>query len=316
MEWFIIIACAVVAAVSFFFIGKHFASKPIEDNNKQIEAKKLELEKEIELLSKHLENLTTVQYNELDKINAQIKEATQRNNWIEQQYKERLEVISNTQQLADKEYEERINNLNIKYNTQYAQYQKEIQTYQDKIEDAKGELESLQATKAAAIEAARKEQNIQKNKEEYCLTLPREEERDIPLLREVQYKISKPRAIAMCIWSNYYQIVAKTKFPKILGKQDVTGIYKITNQKTGECYIGQAVDVRKRWADHCKAGLGVDTPQGNKLYAAMQEFGLEQFSFELLEECKGNELDNKEKYFIELYQSNIYGYNGNAGNNG
>ena len=68
-----------------------------------------------------------------------------------------------------------------------------------KIEDAKGELESLQATKAAAIEAARKEQNIQKNKEEYCLTLPREEERDIPLLREVQYKISKPRAIAMCI---------------------------------------------------------------------------------------------------------------------
>ena len=42
--------------------------------------------------------------------------------------------------------------------------QKEIQTYQDKIEDAKGELESLQATKDAAIEAARKEQNIQKKR--------------------------------------------------------------------------------------------------------------------------------------------------------
>ena len=65
-------------------------------------------------------------------------------------------------------------------------------------------------------------------------------------MREVQYKISKPRAVAMAIWSAYYQQVAKVKFPKILGKNDVCGIYKITNQKTGECYIGQAVDVRQR----------------------------------------------------------------------
>ena len=120
----------------------------------------------------------------------------------------------------------------------------------------------------------------------------------------------------MAIWSAYYQQVAKVKFPKILGKNDVCGIYKITNQKTGECYIGQAVDVRQRWYSHAKCGIGIDTPQGNKLYAAMLEYGLDDFSFELLEECNGNELDAKEKYFIELYQSNIYGYNGNAGNNG
>ena len=49
------------------------------------------------------------------------------------------------------------------------------------------------------MEAARKEKEIKENKEEYCLILPKEEERDIPILKEVQYKISKPRAIAMCI---------------------------------------------------------------------------------------------------------------------
>lgn len=48
----------------------------------------------------------------------------------------------------------------------------------------------------------------------------------------------------------------------------------------------------------------------------MLEYGLDDFSFELLEECKPNELDEKEKYFIELYNSKIYGYNGTAGNNG
>ena len=47
---------------------------------------------------------------------------------------------------------------------------------------------------------------------------------------------------------------------------------------------------------------------------AIQEYGLDDFSFELLEECKGNELDSKEKYFIELYQSNIFGYNSTGGN--
>jgi group I intron endonuclease len=94
---------------------------------------------------------------------------------------------------------------------------------------------------------------------------------------------------------------------------EVCGIYKITNQETGECYIGQAKDIRKRWNDHCRAGVGIDTPQGNKLYKAMQEYGLEHFSFELLEECSPDKLNEKEHYFIELYSSDTLGYNSNKG---
>jgi hypothetical protein len=65
--------------------------------------------------------------------------------------------------------------------------------------------------------------------------------------------------------------------------------------------------------DHCKAGLGIDTPQDNQLYAAMLEYGLDSFSFELLLECESSQLNEKEKYFIELYNSNAIGYNGNKG---
>jgi hypothetical protein len=69
--------------------------------------------------------------------------------------------------------------------------------------------------------------------------------------------------------------------------------------------------------DHCKAGLGIDTPQGNQLYAAMLEYGLDSFSFELLLECESSQLNEKEKYFIELYNSDAIGYNMNKGvNNG
>lgn len=45
----------------------------------------------------------------------------------------------------------------------------------------------------------------------------------------------------------------------------------------------------------------------------MQDYGLESFSFELLEECSSDRLNEKEKYFINLYSSDTLGYNGNAG---
>jgi len=62
--------------------------------------------------------------------------------------------------------------------------------------------------------------------------------------------------------------------------------------------------------------LQIDAPAGNKLYSAGLDYDLDSFSFELLEECKPQELNDKEKYFIELYQSNIYGYNILSGNKG
>lgn len=111
--------------------------------------------------------------------------------------------------------------------------------------------------------------------------------------------------------------VAKIQFQKILNSsKPICGIYKITNVQTKECYIGQSTDVKKRWYEHCRCGCGIDTPQNNKLYIAMSKYGLHNFTFELLEQCKSNELNKKEKYYIELYQSTIVGYNSQGGKSG
>ena len=119
----------------------------------------------------------------------------------------------------------------------------------------------------------------------------------------------------MLIWQTFWQPLAKEKFPIILQAKTKMGIYKITNLITEECYIGQSTDIYKRWNQHCKAGLGIDTPIGNKLYKAIQEYGLQNFTFQLLIQCERKELDEKEKYFIELYEANTYGYNSTGGNN-
>ena len=69
-----------------------------------------------------------------------------------------------------------------------------------------------------------------------------------------------------------------------------------------------------RWKQHAKCGLGIDTPQGNKLYQSMLEDGLWNFTFELLEECSREELNKKEAYWIQMYQSDKFGYNSTKGN--
>ena len=55
--------------------------------------------------------------------------------------------------------------------------------------------------------------------------------------------------------------------------------------------------------------LQIDAPKNNQLYAAAALYGLDSFSFELLLECMPEELNQKEKYFIELYNADAVGYN-------
>lgn len=302
MEWIVVVA-AIPLIIAAFFIGRLFASKPIEDNNNKIRQQLSELLQIID-----------VKKAERQKLEIEIQNKQEKNKWIENQYQERLKVIENTKQLADEAATQRRKILDSEFEAEKLKYESYKKSYKEELDTLKQDIESIKETRRAAIASRNKELIVEQNKDDYTLILPREEERDIPILREVQYKISKPRTIAMAIWNGYYQPIAKTKFPKILGKQNVCGIYKITNQKTGECYIGQAVDVRKRWYDHAKAMIGIDTPQNNLLYAAAQKYGLDDFTFELLLECKPNELDVKEKYFIELYNSNTFGYNRTGGN--
>ena len=147
---------------------------------------------------------------------------------------------------ADAVYQKRLLELEKDFRDSEKYYTTTLKTLTEYIQTEKEQLESLKATRAAAITAAQQERYIQENKDYYCLILPPEEAGDVNILRGVAKRIAKPRSILMAIWQAYYQPIAKKKFPKILGKTDVCGIYKITNQETGECYIGQAVDIRRR----------------------------------------------------------------------
>lgn len=94
------------------------------------------------------------------------------------------------------------------------------------------------------------------------------------------------------------------------------GIYKITNQLNGKCYIGQSVNIENRWKQHVYEGT--HNRKNNKFYNAIKKYGIENFLFEIIEECSlsSNELDQRERYWINYYDSFNNGYNSTLGGQG
>ena len=75
------------------------------------------------------------------------------------------------------------------------------------------------------------------------------------------------------------------------------GIYKITNNINGHCYIGQSSQIEKRWKNHKIASNNQnDSSYEYPLYKAMRKYGIENFTFEIIEECSIKELDEREIY--------------------
>ena len=78
------------------------------------------------------------------------------------------------------------------------------------------------------------------------------------------------------------------------------GIYKITNKINNKCYIGQSIDINRRWLEHKNPN---NWDRKSILYDAFKKYDIENFSFEIIEECNQEELNEREIYWIDYYDS-------------
>lgn len=80
----------------------------------------------------------------------------------------------------------------------------------------------------------------------------------------------------------------------------ICGVYKITNLINGKVYIGQSRDIHKRWIDHRRK-----SPYLSNIYLhrAIRKHGIENFRFEVLEECRIDQLNDLERKYIIRYKS-------------
>jgi hypothetical protein len=184
----------------------------------------------------------------------------------------------------------------------------ELLQKQETLEDIKNQINDIGSIFAAAVEANKRTQEMLDQEDFYRLQLSEEDLEEVYKLKDISKFLRNKEPLNKVIWKVYYEKPYTDLIGRVIGKGQKTGIYKITNIKNKMCYVGQAVDVSNRWKQHIKRGLGAETPTKNKLYPAMAKEGVENFTFELIEECSPAQLNDREKYWQEFFKAKEFGY--------
>lgn len=187
-------------------------------------------------------------------------------------------------------------------------FSQEMQSRQEQLNIATQNLQDMQAKVAAAVEASKRQEEMETQQNFYRIQLSEIDLNEIERLRAVEPYLRNKEALNKVIWKVFYEKPTNDLIGRVIGSGIQTGIYKITNIDNQKCYVGQAVNIGDRWKQHIKKGLGADPPTRNKLYPVMKDIGPENFTFEVIEKCDRINLDSREDYWQEYFKAKEFGY--------
>ena len=185
---------------------------------------------------------------------------------------------------------------------------KRLTQYREELVALENAIADKQAIVAAAVAANKRAAEMASEQDFYRLMLSDEDLSEIGRLREVVPYLRDSEPLNKVIWKVYYEKPYTDLIGRVVGTGTHTGIYKITNITNNMCYVGQAANIAERWRQHIKRGIGAETPTRNKLYPAMASFGVENFTFEIIEECNRELLNDREDYWQDYFHAKDFGY--------
>ena len=96
------------------------------------------------------------------------------------------------------------------------------------------------------------------------------------------------------------------------------GLIYMRTSPSGKHYIGQTVKTEEqRWQEHCYEAFNCNQNNYNsKLNKAIRKYGADSFSVTILETCKNEDMNEREQYWINYYDSYNNGYNSTIGGSG
>ena len=167
------------------------------------------------------------------------------------------------------------------------------------------QITQMRSTISSAIDAEKRKQD---SIDKYRIQLDDKSIEDINKIKNIMDDLNFPEILGKLMWKVYYEKPYTDLCGRLFNKSNICGIYKITNINNKMCYVGQAVNVQERWRQHIKRAIGAETPTNNKLYPAMLKYGVENFTFELIEETTRDKLNEREDYWQDFYKAKEYGY--------
>lgn len=264
----------------------------LEKQHAALTARRQEIQDSITLLEKQAEESSNAIYKKSWELaNEKMSNASEA---MSKQYEQ-------AKQIAENDYLETLKDCANSFTSQINDKKNELKKVQDELTDLVQKLNS-------AVEANKRAEEIKQKQDFYRLQLTAIDLDEIKRLREVEPYLREKEPLNKVIWKVYYEKPYTDLIGRVVGTGIHTGIYKITNIENQMCYVGQAVNIADRWKQHIKRGIGAEAPTRNKLYPAMLEVGVENFTFEIVEECDKSKLNEREDYWQEFFHAKDFGY--------
>ena len=186
---------------------------------------------------------------------------------------------------------------------------KQIERDKKLIQEA---LDELKARKENTIKIMKEQEKEENELDFHRIIFSKDELADIELLKQVEKRLHNKDVLRKLIYKTYIEKPMNEMFAR-LNITASPGIYKIEHIKSKKVYIGQSTNVKNRLRDHIKSAVGISTIANQAVHEAMAAEGIENFAFYLIDECGREKLNEREKYWIDFYKSNEWGYNRTRG---
>ena len=245
--------------------------------------------------------------NKLKEIDASIEEQRQkRQASLDEEYKVRKDNLDSTMREYTRQSQERVNEAYFQANEEIEKLEQEKLKVVKATNDQVTRFENI-------LEVLRKYDLEQQEKLFYTIHLPEEYHEDIEfLLTTVAAKVQHPDIISKLVWQEYVKPNLDETFKRIEIKNE-PGIYKLTSLINGKCYIGKSTDVKRRLTDHFKSVVGITTIADQAVHHAIRKEGFWNWTIEIISYCDRDQLSELEKYYIEFFKCQEFGYNKTGG---
>ena len=188
--------------------------------------------------------------------------------------------------------------------------------YLEECNKIKTDTEYMRQQYEALLEPIKQYLKEKQEKYFYTIQLPEEFRDDIEfLLTTVAAKVQHPDIISKLVWAEYVKPNLDNTFKRIEIKPEA-GIYKLTSLETGMSYIGKSTNVKNRIADHFKSSIGIKSIADQAVHHAILKEGFWNWAIEVITYTDKDKLNELEKYYIEFFKTQEFGYNKNSGGGG
>ena len=283
------------------------ANNDLANLREKTEYEKYKLEECKKDLQAALDVYQDITDNKLKEIDAAMEEQRQkRQEELDTVFNERKAHYDTLLENAMKEYEEQQQMIWTSISEAYKESALEIYGYRTNAQAEKEKFEGIERI-LRTYDAEEQEKLF------YTIQLPSEYQDDIDfLLTTVAAKVQHPDIISKLVWTEYVKPNIEDTFKRIEIKPE-PGIYKLTSLKNGKCYIGKSTNVKNRIADHFKSVVGIKSIADQAVHHAILKEGFWNWQIEIITYCDKDKLNELEKYYIEFFKAQTWGYNKTSG---